>query len=83
MSDYNGYTNRETWLVNLHYGEFFQEVVSDGQDLTADYMEDMFDDILARTEMNAMFRDMIDLGSVNWRELEELYVSQAAQGINQ
>jgi len=78
MSDYNGYTNRETWLVNLHYGEFFQEVVSDGQDLTADYMEDMFDDILARTEMNAMFRDMIDLGSVNWRELEELYVSQAA-----
>ncbi len=29
MTKYNGWTNYETWLVNLHYDNFFQEQAED------------------------------------------------------
>ena len=78
MSDYNGYTNRETWLVNLYLGEYFQDVANDGQHLMADYIESTVWDMFEEANIPDMFKDMIDLGSVNWRELAELYVSEAA-----
>ena len=78
MSDYNGYTNRETWLINLYLGEYFQDVANDGQKLMADYIESTVWDMLEEANIPDIFKDMIDLGAVNWRELEELYVSELA-----
>jgi hypothetical protein len=78
MSDYNGYTNRATWLVNLYLGEYFQEVANDGEHLMADYIESTVWDMLEEANIPDIFKDMIDLGAVNWRELAELYVSEAA-----
>ena len=75
MSDYNGYTNRETWLVNLHYGEHFQDVANDGQHLMADYIEETVWDMLEEANVPDMFKDMIDLSAVDWRELEQHYVT--------
>tara|TARA_R110002074_G_scaffold191660_1_gene357606 strand:- start:271 stop:507 length:237 start_codon:yes stop_codon:yes gene_type:complete len=78
MSDYNGYTNRETWLINLYLGEYLQEVANDGKHLMADYIESTMWDMLGEANIPDIFKDMIDLGAVNWRELEDLYVSEAA-----
>ena len=75
MSDYNGFTNRETWLVNLHFGDYFQEVANDGQQMMADYIESTVWDMLEEANIPDFFKDMIDLGSVDYRELAELYVS--------
>tara|TARA_R110001606_G_scaffold90181_1_gene201941 strand:- start:774 stop:1037 length:264 start_codon:yes stop_codon:yes gene_type:complete len=87
MSDYNGYTNRETWLVNLHFGDYFNDIATDGQYRSADGSASLFFiqeiestlwDMLEEANIPDIFKDMIDLGAVNWRELAELYVSEAA-----
>jgi hypothetical protein len=76
MSDYNGWTNRETWLVNLHFGDYFQEVAEDGQQLMADYIEQTVWDLFDEADIPPFFADMINLGIVNWRELSEHYVTE-------
>ena len=75
MSNYNGFTNRETWLVNLHFGDYFQEVANEGQQMMADYIESTVWDMLEEANIPDFFKDMIDLGEVDYRELAELYVS--------
>jgi len=74
-TDYNGWTNRETWVINLWLGEYFQDVSNDGQSLMADYIEETVWDMLEEAEVPPMFKDMIDLGVVNWQELAEHYVT--------
>ena len=75
---YNGWTNRETWLVNLHWGEtikeFFEEI-----DLStlAECIEDfVWESIQADVPTNSPAMDFIDLGVINWRELAERYISE-------
>ena len=75
MTDYNGWTNRETWIINLYLGEYFQDVANDGHHLMADYIEETVWDMLDDADVPAMFKDMIDLGAVNWQELADHYVT--------
>jgi hypothetical protein len=75
MTDYNGWTNRETWIINLYLGDYFQDVANDGQHLMADYIEETVWDMLDDADIPAMFKDMIDLGAVNWQELADHYVT--------
>jgi exonuclease I len=75
---YNGWTNRETWLVNLHWGETIEEVFEeiDLQTL-ADCIEDfVWERLDEELTSNSIFRDFIDLHCVNWRELAEHYISE-------
>ena len=74
-TDYNGWTNRETWVINLWMGDYFQEVANDGEHLLADYIEETVWDMLEEAEVPPMFKDLIDLGVVNWQELAEHYVT--------
>jgi hypothetical protein len=76
MNKYNGWTNRETWLVNLHFGDYFQEVAEDGQQLMANYIQETIWDMFEEANIPPFFADMIDLGIVNWKELEEHYVTE-------
>ena len=76
MNRYNGWTNRETWLVNLHFGDYFQEVAEDGQQLMANYIQETIWDMFEEANIPPFFADMIDLGIVNWKELEEHYVTE-------
>jgi len=73
MTTYNGWTNRETWVINLHFGEYFQDVANDGQQLLADYMEGTLWEMLEEANIPPVFLDLIDLGVVNWHELAEAY----------
>ena len=74
-TDYNGWTNRETWVINLWLGDYFQDVANEGQQLIADYIEETVWDMLEEANVPAMFKDMINLNAVNWRELEQHYIT--------
>lgn len=57
---YNGWSNRETWLVNLHYGietkaelEYIRETLEEQE-----------------KSLPPFFRDFVDLSLINWAELE-------------
>ncbi len=60
---YNGWTNRETWLVNVWFGCGWLE--SDDVQSTRDFMEEQID------QLESWIRDFIDLSAINWDELEE------------
>jgi hypothetical protein len=59
---YNGWRNRETWLVNLWYNP---ERKSDLEYIKED-LDEQYDNL-----PNGALKDMIDLQSIDWRELEE------------
>lgn len=59
---YNGWTNRETWLVNVWFNPESREDV----EFARSYLEEQYDDI-----PNGVLKDMIALDEVNWNELLE------------
>jgi len=63
MSDYNGWTNRETWLVNVWYEPESTEDV----DYLEDTLEDEFYTLLGSNA--GFYVDMIDFHCINWNEL--------------
>ena len=64
--EYDGYSNRETWLFNLYFGD----KINDMTDFNIHKMgiEIQYD----RMEIG-MLKDMIDYKLINWNELEMLY----------
>jgi hypothetical protein len=58
---YNGWTNRETWLVNV-WGN--PESRADVQALR-ESLQDQHDEL-----PNGILKDMLDLRAINWEELE-------------
>jgi len=77
-NDYNGWANRETWLVNVWLGDYFSEVALDGQHRMADYIESTVYDMLDDADMPDMFKDFIDLGCVDYRALADHYTTADA-----
>ena len=78
----NGWKNHETWLVNVWFGDTFQNDVDDGNDVTAEYIEQMVtdyvDEMLGNSHGVGFIRDMMDLGAVDWDELAAHYQPEAA-----
>ena len=70
MSDntYNGWTNRETWLVNVWFNP---ESLDDVQSARA-HIEESYD------SLPDFMRDFCDIQSINWEELES-HVADEAQ----
>ena len=76
----NGWTNRETWLVNLWFGDTFQSDLEAGVDVTADYMRDVVEtyvyEIIGRGQGSGFVQDMIDLNAINYDELASHYETE-------
>lgn len=71
---YNGWSNRETWLVNLHF-----ELNSKTDLIMAkETIEEWFDKLAdpSREGYNAFIWDYIDPSLIDWRELEEALPSE-------
>lgn len=87
----NGFTNRATWLVNLHFGDLLQEDIQDLYDngvwedenkdeLTESIKIHIDDFVNARIEeqtdgLSTFITDMIPNDEIDFWELAELYSS--------
>ena len=73
MTDYNGWTNRNTWLINLWFGEIIREELQEDAALSPEKLEDMVMDVIqAEVELSSlMLRDFLDFEGINWHELRE------------
>jgi hypothetical protein len=58
---YNGWTNRATWLVAIHFNPETRGDVETAKQWLEEEAE----------KLNSFFSDLVDLNEINWRELEE------------
>lgn len=78
---YNGWTNYETWLVNLWFGdsaaEYFadQKITPDSTDVS-DYVEQIYETDIPTSD--GFFADVINsfMGRVDWQELADHYTEE-------
>jgi len=76
---YNGWSNKETWLVNLWLGDLFTEDQEEGIEITADYIEQIVDEmasaLLDGPDANGFMTDLFNcaLGEINYHEIAEHY----------
>ena len=67
---YNGWANRETWLVNVWYGDFFSDSETGTWDANA-IQEFIEEEVYGEDGVNVQgfIADLIDLSSIDYREL--------------
>ena len=65
---YHGWKNRETWLVNLWFGDFW-ESAEDVECSQIDFEEQL-------ESLPDWARDFIDDGSIDWEELKRQWYAE-------
>ena len=76
---YNGWSNKETWLVNLWLGDMFTMDQEEGIEITADYIEEIVDEmasaLLDGPDANGFMTDLVNcaLGEIDYHEIAEHY----------
>ena len=79
MTDYNGWKNKETWLVNLWLGDTFAVMQEDGHQISVGLIESVVQecigDIDGKSVENGFLIDMLNcaLGEIDYRELAANY----------
>ena len=65
---YNGWTNRETWLVNL-WG--FLEMFVDDVEVTAEQLKETFEELCITDDSASLVNDLLSgaTSRINWYEL--------------
>lgn len=75
---YDGWTNKETWLVNLWLGDMFQELIEDGQELDSESIKERVQYILEIDNHSVESGFLVDLLNcaffeINFAELADHY----------
>jgi hypothetical protein len=76
---YNGWSNFETWLVQLWLGDVLDADKEEGAVITADYIKQMVDemasDLLDGPDANGFITDLFNcaLGEIDYAELASHY----------
>ena len=75
---YNGWNNKETWLVNLWLGDMLQCDLEDGIDITPDYIETLVDEMTTNID-NGLINDLLNcaLGSIDYYEIAKHYETES------
>jgi len=78
---YNGWKNKETWLVNLWYGDAFDMYREEGESITADFIEHFVDEHVAEVltaPLSHFVQDMLNcaLCEIDYHELADHYVEE-------
>ena len=70
MAKYNGWTNKETWLVSLWYMDDIRAIRPSNADQIEEYIEDM---IISDRHHDGLSLDFLRmcLADTNWREIYE------------
>lgn len=73
----NGWKNRETWLVNLWFGDNFAMDADDGIAVTADYIRETVETYVNDfVPASSFIADMMDMNAINYDELASHYVTE-------
>ncbi len=77
MSTYNGWTNKETWLVNLWIGDSLTMDQEAGFTIDAAYIEQIVEDLIedSGSRVNGFIGDMLNcaLCEIDYAELASHY----------
>jgi hypothetical protein len=78
MSEYNGWTNKETWLVNLWLGDHFVELSEEGQIITEAFIRETVEEMCSvdgKSVEGGFLLDMLNcaLGEINYFEIAQHY----------
>ncbi len=77
---YNGWKNRETWLVNLWFGDCWSMMQDDGVQITPEFIQG---EVEAYIEENlgalrpGFIADMMGMGAIDYAELAAAYAPEA------
>jgi len=80
---YNGWKNKETWLVNLWLGDVFAMDQEDGLEITPEYIEDQVQMQIDNTFFGGpdeFIGDLLNcaLGEIDYHEIASHYVKEVA-----
>jgi hypothetical protein len=70
--NYNGWANRETWLVNLWFGDYF-EGMSMERKITEEFIKAEVEGYIKHCNLIGFVSDLIDLSVINYAELAQHY----------
>lgn len=79
-TDYNGWTNKQTWNINLTYSEIFSNMCEEQEFDDLDHLADAFESLVNELEFdgvteNTLAHDVLSdyLNQVDWEEIAKHY----------
>ena len=72
---YNGWKNKETWLVGLWIGDSLTMEAEDGILITPEYVQSIVEDLVDDQIRDGFLRDLINcaLGEIDYEEIASHY----------
>jgi hypothetical protein len=79
-ADYNGWTNKQTWNINLTYSEIFSNMCEEQEFNDLDHLAEAFENIVTELEFDGVTEHTLAhqalgeyLNQVDWEEIAKHY----------
>ena len=79
-TDYNGWTNKQTWNINLTYSEIFSNMCEEQEFDDLDHLADAFESLVNELEFDGVTENTLAhqalgeyLNQVDWEEIAKHY----------